>query len=316
MKQSGELKISFIIPVFNEQDSVSELHTEIVNIMKNLDFQYEVIFIDDNSTDNTLENLRKLSDIKIIKFRRNFGQTASMDAGIKASSGEYIITMDGDGQNDPADVPKLLKKLKDENLDIVSGWRKNRKDPFMKKMSSRAAAFIRKSLINDGIHDSGCTLKIYKQECFKHIDLTGEMHRFIPAILKIKGFKAGEIEVSHRPRTKGKTKYTWTRGIRGILDMMSVWFWKKYADRPLHLFGGVGVILIIISIISGLIAIYQKIFIGIDLSDTILTDLSLFGFLISIQFLVFGLLADILSKNYFASTKDKTYDIVEIIENK
>jgi glycosyltransferase involved in cell wall biosynthesis len=284
--------------------------------MKNLDFQYEVIFIDDNSTDNTLENLRKLSDIKIIKFRRNFGQTASMDAGIKASSGEYIITMDGDGQNDPADVPKLLKKLKDENLDIVSGWRKNRKDPFMKKMSSRAAAFIRKSLINDGIHDSGCTLKIYKQECFKHIDLTGEMHRFIPAILKIKGFKAGEIEVSHRPRTKGKTKYTWTRGIRGILDMMSVWFWKKYADRPLHLFGGVGVILIIISIISGLIAIYQKIFIGIDLSDTILTDLSLFGFLISIQFLVFGLLADILSKNYFASTKDKTYDIVEIIENK
>jgi glycosyltransferase involved in cell wall biosynthesis len=316
MKQSGELKISFIIPVFNEQDSVSELHTEIVNIMKNLDFQYEVIFIDDNSTDNTLENLRKLSDIKIIKFRRNFGQTASMDAGIKASSGEYIITMDGDGQNDPADVPKLLKKLKDENLDIVSGWRKNRKDPFMKKMSSRAAAFIRKSLINDGIHDSGCTLKIYKQECFKHIDLTGEMHRFIPAILKIKGFKAGEIEVSHRPRTNGKTKYTWTRGIRGILDMMSVWFWKKYADRPLHLFGGVGVILIIISIISGLIAIYQKIFIGIDLSDTILTDLSLFGFLISIQFLVFGLLADILSKNYFASTKDKTYDIVEIIENK
>ena len=113
MKQSGELKISFIIPVFNEQDSVSELHTEIVNIMKNLDFQYEVIFIDDNSTDNTLENLRKLSDIKIIKFRRNFGQTASMDAGIKASSGEYIITMDGDGQNDPADVPKLLKKLKE-----------------------------------------------------------------------------------------------------------------------------------------------------------------------------------------------------------
>ncbi|MBT6048119.1 MAG: glycosyltransferase family 2 protein [Candidatus Magasanikbacteria bacterium] len=316
MKQESGLKISFVIPVFNEQDSVSELHIEIVNVMKNLDFQYEVIFIDDGSTDNTFENLKKLANIKIIKFRKNFGQTASMDAGIKASSGEYVVTMDGDGQNDPADIPKLIEKMESENLDVVAGWRKNRKDPLTKKLSSRAAALVRKSLINDGIHDSGCTLKIHKRECFKHIDLTGEMHRFIPAVLKIKGFRVGELEVNHRPRTKGSTKYTWTRGVKGILDMISVWFWKKYANRPLHLFGGVGVIIIAISIVSGLVAIYQKIFIGIDLSDTILTDLSMFGFLISIQFLVFGLLADIMSKSYFASTNDKTYDISEIIENK
>ena len=316
MEKLSGVKISFVIPVFNEADSISELRAEIVKTMRNVGFPYEIIFIDDGSTDNTFQNLKKLSNIKIIRFRRNFGQTAALDAGIKASLGEYIITMDGDGQNDPADVPKLLEKLKNENLDVVSGWRKNRKDAFTKRFSSLAAAFVRKILLNDGIHDSGCTLKIYRRECFKYIDLAGEMHRFIPAILKIKGFRIEEMEVNHRPRKKGVTKYTWLRGIKGILDMISVWFWKKYASRPLHLFGGIGVILAIISVTSGIIAGYQKIFIGIDLSDTILTDLSLFGFLISIQFLVFGLLADILSKNYFASTKDRTYDISDIIDNK
>lgn len=315
-KNQIDIKISFIIPVFNEQDSVFKLYSEILNVMKNLNFVYEIIFIDDGSTDNTFENLKKLAGIKIIRFRKNFGQTSALDAGIKTSNGKYIIAMDGDGQNDPADVSKLIEKLENENLDIVSGWRKKRYDSFAKKLSSRIAATIRKTLIDDGIHDSGCTLKIYKKECFKYIDLTGEMHRFIPAILKIKGFKVGEIEVNHRPRTNGSTKYNWTRGIRGILDMVSVWFWKKYADRPLHLFGSMGIMLIIVSIISGLIAVYQKIFINIDLSDTILTDLSLFGFLISMQFLVFGLLADMLSKSYFASTNDKTYDIAEIIKNK
>jgi len=316
MEKLSGVKISFVIPVFNEEDSVAELHTEIVNVMENIGFPYEIIFIDDGSIDNTFQNLKKLSNIKIIKFRRNFGQTAALDAGIKASLGKYIITMDGDGQNDPADIPRLIKKMKDDNLDVVSGWRKKRKDPILKKLSSRVARLIRKLLINDGINDSGCTLKIYKRECFEHIDLTGEIHRFIPAILKIKGFQIGEIEVNHRPREKGVTKYTWSRGIKGILDMVSVWFWKKYANRPLHLFGGVGVILITISIIAGLFAIYQKMFIGIDLSDTILTDLFLFGFLASIQFLVFGLLADIMSKSYFATTKDKTYDISDIIDNK
>ena len=318
MEKLSEVKISFVIPVFNEEGSVTELNAEIVNITKNIGLTYEIIFIDDGSTDDTLQNLKKLLmfNVKIIRFRRNFGQTAALDAGIKASSGEYIITMDGDGQNDPADVPKLLEKLKNKNLDVISGWRKNRKDAFTKKFSSLAAAFVRKILLNDGIHDSGCTLKIYRRECFKCIDLAGEIHRFIPAILKIKGFRIGEMEANHRQRKKGATKYTWSRGIKGILDMVSVWFWKKYANKPLHLFGGVGVILATISIISGIIAGYQKIFIGIDLSDTILTDLSLFGFLISIQFLVFGLLADILSKSYFAMTKDRTYDIAEIIDNK
>ena len=308
-------KISIVIPVYNEENSVAHLHKEIKNMMVKMNYDYEIIFIDDGSTDKTPEILKSLSPIKIIRFRKNFGQTSALNAGIKESQGEYIITMDGDGQNDPTDIPKLLEKLEKENLDAVSGWRKNRQDPFLKKFSSLCAAGLRKFLINDGIHDSGCTLKIYKKECFENIELAGEMHRFIPALLKIKGFKIGEIEVNHRPRTTGKTKYTWTRGIKGVLDLLSVWFWKKYANRPLHLFGGFGLFLIIISILAGGLAIYEKIFFGQDLSNTALTDLSMFGFLMGIQFFVSGLLADILSKNYYATTKDRTYDIKEIIKN-
>ena len=247
-------------------------------------------------------------------MRANFGQTAAMDAGIKAASGFYLATLDGDGQNDPAEIPKLIEKLEMDDLDVVSGWRKNRKDTFMKKFSSKCAAFIRKLLINDGIHDSGCSLKVYKSECFKGVTLYGEMHRFIPAILKIKGFKIGEMVVNHRPRTTGKTKYNWKRGIKGILDMFSVWFWKKYANRPLHLFGGLGILLIFISFISGLLAVCKKIFLDQDLSDTALTELSMFGFFTGIMFFIFGLLADILSKNYFAIHNEEAYSIKEVIE--
>jgi len=284
--------------------------------MRQLNRNYEIIFVNDGSEDNTLANLKKLSPIKIINFRKNFGQTAALDAGIKTSKGKYIATLDGDGQNDPDDILKLLEKLKQENLDAVSGWRKNRHDPLLKRAASCCMFIIRRLFINDGVHDSGCTLKVYRQECFNHVDLVGEMHRFIPALLKIKGFKIGELEVKHHPRLSGKTKYNWKRGIKGNLDIISIWFWKKYANRPLHLFGGFGSFLIIVSIIAGGWAIYLKIFKGLDLSDTVLIDLAMFGFLIGIQFFVFGLLADILSKSYFASTKDEVYDIKEIIENK
>jgi len=277
---------------------------------------YEIIFINDGSFDGTLTELKKLKPVKIISFRKNFGQTAAMDAGIKEAKGDLIITMDGDGQNDPADIAKMIEKIKSDDLDIVSGWRKKREDPFFKKLSSNLAAKLRKFLINDGIRDSGCTLKVYKKECFEHIDLSGEMHRFIPALLKIKGFKAGEIEVNHRRRMSDKTKYGIGRGMRGFFDMMSVWFWKKYANRPLHLFGTIGLTLIFISGISITYALYEKIAYGFDLSNTALTNLSMFGFLIGVQFFAFGLISDILLKNYFASTKDKIYEIKEVIENK
>ena len=239
--------MSVIVPIYNEEENVKPLFREILTGVQTLDRPFEIIFVNDGSTDNTLVEMKKLSPVKIINFRKNFGQTAALDAGIKESKGEIIVTMDGDMQNSPTDISRLINKLEQDNLDVVSGWRRNRRDPFSKRLASKCAASVRKFLINDGIHDSGCTLKVYKKECFNHVDLVGEMHRFVPALLRIKGFKIGELEVNHRPRVNGKTKYNWRRGIKGILDMISVWFWKKYASRPLHLFGGFGFFLIFIS---------------------------------------------------------------------
>ncbi len=238
-----------------------------------------------------------------------------MDAGIKAAQGKYLATLDGDGQTTPTAIPRLIEKLEEDGLDVVSGWRKHRQDTVSKRYSSLAAAFVRKFLVNDGIHDSGCSLKIYKKECFEKVHLYGEMHRFIPAVLKIKGFRIGEEIVDHRPRTTGKTKYNWKRGVKGILDMIGVWFWQKYANRPLHLFGGMGVIMMLISVASGLMALYAKFFRDQDLSNTAWTVLSMFGFFVGLLLFVFGLISDMLSKIYFGSTNDSTYDVREVIEN-
>lgn len=312
--EENKIFISVVVPTFNEEDNVAELHKQILPVCKSFNRPFEVIFVNDGSSDNTLDELKKLNPVKIVNFRKNFGQTAALDAGIKTAQGELIIAMDADLQNDPADIPKLIKKL-DEGYDVVSGWRKNRKDSFMKKFTSRGANFLRKRLINDGIHDSGCTLKVYKKECFQKVDLYGEMHRFVPAILKLKGYRVGELVVNHRPRTAGVTKYNWHRTIKGLLDMLSIWFWKKYSNRPLHLFGSFGFVLIFVSIAAGVFAVYNRVFNNTDLSDSILADLTMFGFLIGIQFFVFGLLADILAKNYYSATKDTPYDVQDIIEN-
>jgi len=313
MNQENQPYLSVVVPVFNEEGNVAELHRQILNVCQNLGKDFEIIFVNDGSSDGSLEKMKQLSPLKIINFRKNFGQTAALDAGFKTAQGEIVATLDGDLQNDPADIPRLIKKM-EEGYDVVSGWRKNRHDGFCKKINSKLAARLRKFLINDGIHDSGCTLKVYKRECFDGVDLYGEMHRFIPALLKIQGFKVGELEVNHRPRTSGVTKYDWHRGVKGVLDMGSVWFWKKFANRPLHLFGAAGLFLIAISIMSGLFIAYKKIFQHISLSDTVLTELTMFAFLIGIQFIVFGLLADILSKNYYAINKTTAYEIKEILE--
>lgn len=310
-----KIDISVVIPVYNEEGNILGLYQQLITVLQSGGFSFEIIFVDDGSTDGTLDILKKITMVKIISFRKNFGQTAALDAGIKMALGKYIITMDGDGQNDPIDIPRLLEKLERENLDVVSGWRRNRHDSWTKKISSHLMAKMRRIFINDGVHDSGCTLKIYRRECFNNVDLVGEMHRFIPALLKIKGFKIGELEVTHHHRRSGHSKYNWKRGVKGNLDMFSVWFWKKYANRPLHLFGGIGLIFLFVSIFSGLWAIYGKFFREVDLSDTALTMLSIFGFMIGLQFFVFGLLADMISKTYFSSTRDKVYDIKEIIEN-
>ena len=239
--------ISIIIPIYNEEENVQILHQELLDVCNKNGFNFEIIIIDDGSTDNSFSRMTELNPVKIIRFRKNFGQTAAIDAGIKHARHDYIITMDGDCQNDPHDIPKMIEYLERNHLDVVSGWRRNRKDKPIKKFLSRGAAITRKMIVKDEINDSGCTLKIYRKECFKGMSLYGEMHRFIPALLLRSGFKIGEIPVNHRFRYSGVSKYNWKRTIKAFVDMLSIAFWYKYSSRPLHLLGGLGLFFILLS---------------------------------------------------------------------
>lgn len=310
----SKLDLSVVVPLLNEEDNVVKLHKEIMEVLSKTDWKFEIIFVNDGSSDRTLENCLELKPLKIINFRKNFGQTACLDAGIKEARGEIIVTMDGDLQNDPKDIPALIKKLKKEKLDVVSGWRKNRKDPFGKRWISRGAEVLRKFLINDGIHDSGCTLKAYRRECFAKINLMGEIHRFIPATLAISGYKIGELEVNHRPRIHGQTKYNYKRTVKGFLDMLGVWFWMKYAGRPLHLFGGMGFICFSLGGL-GLVGLFiARLFFDFPLSNKIWPIIAIFLILVGLQLFISGLMADVLIKSYYKD-KHMNYSIKEIIES-
>jgi glycosyltransferase involved in cell wall biosynthesis len=309
------MKFSIVVPLFNEAQNVQPLHEKIVQEMQKMGEKYEIIFVDDCSTDNTAEECKKVSPITLLLLRKNKGQTAALDAGIKEAQGEYIITMDGDLQNDPEDIPMMMDHLLKNDLDVVSGWRKKRYDSFSKRIISRGANFIRSFMIKDDIHDSGCALKIYKKECFETLDLYGEMHRFIPALLKIRGYRIGEVVVQHHPRKYGKTKYNWKRVVKGILDMFSVWFWQKYMNRPMHLIGGIGVLFFLLGTISLFFVMYQKIIHGVDLSDNAVTMMSLFFFFFGLNYILFGILFDLSSKIYYNDSKDRAYLIKKVIIN-
>lgn len=308
-------RISVVVPIYNEEDNVKELHEEILNICKKNDYQFEVIFVDDGSSDNTVQECMKLRPLKLIRMRKNFGQTAAMDAGIKAAKYDYIVTMDGDRQNDPADIPKMIDYLLENNLDVVSGWRKNRKDTFMKRFTSRGANLLRHLIVHDGIHDSGCSLKVYRKECFEGINLYGEQHRFIPAILKVKGFRVGEVIVNHRPRVAGKTKYNWKRTIKGFVDMISVWFWNRFASRPMHLLGGAGLGFIGLGFICAIWSLVLF-FEGRKMSNNIFPPLlTVFFVIIGLLLFVFGLMSEILMKTYYGLHVDSPYSIKDIVIN-
>lgn len=305
--------LSVVVPLYNEEGNVRELHSRIFEACKSLEKSFEIIFIDDGSDDQTVKNSLGLTPLRLIEFRKNFGQTAAFDAGIKNARGEIIITMDGDLQNDPNDIRLLLSEM-EKGYDVVSGWRWQRRDSLSKKIFSRGANLLRKILVKDNIHDSGCSLKAYKRACFEDIDLFGEMHRFIPAILALEGYKVGEVKVSHHPRIHGNTKYNWKRSIKGLVDMISVWFWRKYSNRPLHLFGGAGIIFSLLGLMVLVWMAIDKIFFGASLSEKIWPLVGIFLILVGIQLFVSGLLADIMVKNYYKNHHRMNYSIKEIKE--
>lgn len=308
-------ELSIVVPIYNEEGNVEKLHSRIKEECLKLNKTFEIIFVNDGSKDATLEKCKNLQPLKLINFRKNYGQTAAFDAGFQASRGKIVITMDGDLQNDPADISKLLDKI-DAGFDVVSGWRFERKDSLSKKVFSRGANLLRKVFMNDTIHDSGCSLKAYKRECFDELELFGEMHRFIPALLEIDGFRVTEVKVSHHPRVAGVTKYNWRRAFKGFVDMVSIWFWRKFANRPLHLFGASGLILSLVGVLILTWMFVEKVFLGESIGERIWPMIGFMFVLVGMQLFISGLLADILIKSYFKAKNHRGYNIKEIIDNK
>jgi len=305
------VEISLIIPIFNEEENIIPLYRELKENLANIGKSHEIIFVDDGSCDNSLLYLKKIHDqdasVKIVKFRKNFGQSAAMKAGFDYSVGSLIVTMDADMQNDPKDIIKMIKILDEQNLDVVCGWRRLRRDPILKKITSKFANHFRTFLTGESTHDSGCTLRVYREECIKDLELYGELHRYIPTMLIWKGFRVGECETNHRERAFGKTKYSWNRIIKGFLDLIVITFWQKYSFRPIHLFGSSGLIIALLGFLLTSYLIFSRLFFGTPLTDRPLFLVALVLFIVGIQFIVFGIIADILLKIYYGQNGRKNY---------
>lgn len=216
-------KVSIVIPAYNEEGSIGDLIDEIKNIFKKSSQLVEIIVVDDGSKDKTTKVVKRKEGVILIKLKKNYGQSYALDAGLRKASGEYVVTMDADRQNDPADIPKMLEMLNEKKLDLVCGWRKDRKDPKSIKIAAKIAAKLRKIFLKDDTIDSGCTLKVFKKGVIEKLNLFKGMHRFIPALLKAQGLKTADMKVNHRPRTTGKTKYNWLKYFPGMLGMLTVW---------------------------------------------------------------------------------------------
>jgi len=313
----SSIDLSIVIPAYNEEQNVPLLASQIKKAVDRLKKTYEIIFIDDGSRDNTFAVLKRLHDldlehVRVIRMRKNFGQTAAFDAGFKHARGKIIITMDADLQNDPEDIPLLLNKMK-EGYDVVSGWRWQRKDPFSKKILSKFANLLRRIVTKENVHDSGCSLKAYKRECFADLNLYGEMHRYIPAILQWKGFKIGEVKVHHRLRKYGKTKYTLTRVLKGFLDLLVVKFWMQYSSRPMHLFGTIGIFSFLLGIITSVYLTIMKFLYHQSLANRPLLLLAILLMIMGIQFIIFGFLGDMLMKIYYDRKEETNYSIKQVL---
>ena len=317
MTTTGREMISVLIPVFNEGENISPLYEEVTSVLRQIDRDYEVIFIDDGSSDDTLKQLKvisqKDSNIKVLSLSRNFGQTAALTAGIDFSKGKIIVPMDGDLQNDPKDILALLQKI-EEGFDVVSGWRKSRKDSFLTRRFPSIAANKIISLIGGvRLHDYGCTLKAYRRDVLKNIRLYGEMHRFIPIYAQWIGAQVSEVPVRHHPRKFGSSKYGMSRVFKVILDLMVVKFLVSYSQKPIYVFGGMGLLMILGAFLSGGYAIYLKLFESVSFILTPLPLLCVLLLVLGSLSILMGFLAEILTRTYYESQGKPTYQIKEVI---
>jgi len=314
----SEVDVSVVVPVYNEEESIPEMHRQLTEVLSALGRSYEILVIDDGSRDRSFELLKALHEndrrLRVIRFRRNFGQTAAFAAGFEYARGDVIITIDADLQNDPADIPRLLEKI-EEGYDIVSGWRVKRKDLFFSRtLPSMIANRLISETTSVRLHDYGCSLKAYRSEIAKNVQLYGEMHRFIPAVASWMGTRTAEIPVNHHPRKYGKSKYGISRTIRVFLDMLTVRFLLSYATRPLHIFGSIGLFTSGVGVLIGLYLAVLKIFLGQSIGSRPLLTLAVLLILIGVQMITMGLLGEMVARIYHESQGKRIYVIREILE--
>lgn len=308
------MDISIVIPAYNEAESLPNLLQKIEHNMSSLKRVWEVIVVDDGSSDQTLSVLKSLRkqypSLKIISFRKNYGKSAALSAGFKMAKGEIVITMDADLQDDPEEIPTLISKLEVENLDLVSGWKKKRHDPITKTIPSKLFNFVTSVMTGIKLHDFNCGLKAYRQAVTRDLKIYGELHRFLPALAHWYGYKVGEVPVKHHPRKFGKTKFGISRFFNGFFDLLTVLFITRYQTSPLHIFGMMGLLVVTVGLI---IEIYLTIewFMGVGIRNRPLFFLGILAIIVGVQFFVFGLLGEMIASRF---AENVSYSIKEKIE--
>ncbi|MFO7632638.1 MAG: glycosyltransferase family 2 protein, partial [Caldilinea sp.] len=312
-------KISIVIPLYNEEDSIPHLYDALDAAIDNYGHPAEVIIVDDGSRDRSFTLLKEIAErdprFTIIRFRRNFGQTAGFAAGFAQARGEVVITMDADLQNDPMDIPLLMAKI-DEGYDIVSGWRKNRQDRWIdRKLPSMLANRLISNVTDVRLHDYGCSLKAYRTEVLKQVRLYGELHRFIPALASQVGATVTEVPVNHRSRQFGSSKYGISRTIRVMLDLITVWFLGTYSTRPIHVFGTLGLGSMGVGLLFGLYLTFIKLFLGASIGNRPLLQLSILLVVIGVQLVTMGLLGEMITRTYYESQDKPIYVVREIVND-
>jgi glycosyltransferase involved in cell wall biosynthesis len=306
-------RVSILLPIYNEEDNLAPLFQELTDAMKALAGDYEIIAVDDGSKDATPARLAEFAKqnpkIKVITFRRNSGQTAAFDAGFRHASGEIIVTLDSDLQNDPQDIPRMIAML-DQGYDFISGWRKNRKDGFiLRTFPSKIANWMIRKVTKTKIHDLGCSLKVYRRELTDELRIYGEMHRFIAVLMEGLGARVGEMEVHHRPRVAGVSKYNLSRSFKVLIDLVTVWFLQGYRTKPSYIFGGIGGSLFGASGLLCIFVLWEKYSQGIWVHRNPLFIIAMFFAVIAVQFFGLGLLAELMIRTYFESSARAPYSI-------
>ena len=313
-------ELSVVIPLYNEVENIPELYRQLTEVLERMGRPYEIIIVDDGSQDGSFQALAELHArdprLKVVRFRRNYGQTAGFAAGFERARGKWIITMDADLQNDPADIPRLIAKA-EEGYDVVSGWRLHRQDDLLtRKIPSRVANWLIARVTGVYLHDYGCSLKVYHRDVVKNIRLYGEMHRFVPAVASSVGITVAEVPVNHRARTRGQSKYgglrkTLARTTKVFLDMLTVRFLLSYSTRPIHIFGGLGLVLSGLGVLLGLYLTFEKLVMGHNIGSRPLLLLAVLLVILGVQMISIGLLSEVLVRTYFEAQNKPIYVVRE-----